>query len=308
MIVLMTSAISIRSVSKIFEDGNKALNTVSLEIPKGSFFALLGHNGAGKTTLIKSVSQLTTVTSGNILVNGKNIKSYGMDAKRAVGLVPQEFNCNPFHTVEQILYLFGGYQGLTRVQINKTMPMILEKLYLTEKRKTLFRSLSGGMKRAVTIARALIHEPDILFLDEPTAGVDVQIREGMWKFFKELNAKGLTIVLTTHHLNEAETLCKEMALINRGEIVVSGNIKTLLADQECALIKLMVDQLPSIDSLPGYLHKEGQKSLMCYLPKGKSLHDVFDELNQLGCRVASFEVAAGRLEQLIKDKMNRQST
>ena len=190
MISIMTNAISVKSVTKIFDDGNKALNNVDLIIPKGSFFALLGHNGAGKTTLIKSICQLTSINSGEILVKGKDLKLHSMAAKQAIGLVPQEFNCNPFHTVEQILYQFGGYQGLTKDKLDKKIPSLLENLYLTEKRKTLFRSLSGGMKRAVTIARALIHEPDILFLDEPTAGVDVEIREGMWKFFKALNKKG----------------------------------------------------------------------------------------------------------------------
>lgn len=300
-------AISIKSVSKVFEDGNQALNKVTLDIPKGSFFALLGHNGAGKTTLIKSICQLTSATSGDIFVNDKNLKQYSMAAKRAIGLVPQEFNCNPFHTVEQILYQFGGYQGLTRSEVDQRMPMILDKLYLTKKRQTLFRALSGGMKRAVTIARALIHEPDILFLDEPTAGVDVEIREGMWRYFKELNKKGLTIVLTTHYLEEAEKLCKQMALINRGKIIVTGDIQTLLADQECALIEMSIDKTPDVTLLPNYLRKKGRQGLICHLPKNKPIHDVFDELNKLGYRVNSFEVVAGRLEQLIKQSMNRQS-
>ena len=307
MISLMTNTISVKAVTKVFDDGNKALNEVDLNIPKGSFFALLGHNGAGKTTLIKSICQLTTITSGDILVNGKNLKTNSMYAKRKIGLVPQEFNCNPFHTVEQILYQFGGYQGLAKSELDKKIPALLENLYLSEKRKTLFRALSGGMKRAVTIARALIHEPDILFLDEPTAGVDVEIREGMWKFFKALNKKGLTIVLTTHYLEEAEQLCKEMALINRGKIIVSGEIKKLLADQESALIELVVNNMPDKDQLPPYLVKKGRKGLMCHLPKGMLIHDVFDALNKLGCRVESFEVVTGRLEQLLKQSMNRQA-
>ncbi|MEE2769866.1 MAG: ABC transporter ATP-binding protein [Pseudomonadota bacterium] len=303
----MTNAIAIESLTKVFEDGNKALNEVDLIIPKGSFFALLGHNGAGKTTLIKSICQLTSATSGDIWVKGKNLKNHSMYAKRAIGLVPQEFNCNPFHTVEQILYQFGGYQGLTKSQIDKKIPKLLENLYLTEKRKTLFRSLSGGMKRAVTIARALIHEPDILFLDEPTAGVDVEIREGMWRFFKALNKKGLTIVLTTHYLEEAEQLCKEMALINRGKIIITGEIKKLLADQECAIIELSVDHMPDVTKLPSYIHKKGRKGLRCHLPSNIPIHDVFDTLNKLGCRVDNFEVVAGRLEQLIKQSMNRKA-
>ena len=307
MISCMTHAISVKAVTKVFDDGNKALNEVDLIIPKGSFFALLGHNGAGKTTLIKSICQLTSITTGDIIVNGKNLKINSMYAKRRIGLVPQEFNCNPFHTVEQILYQFGGYQGLTKTELDKKIPALLDNLFLLEKRKTLFRALSGGMKRAVTIARALIHEPDILFLDEPTAGVDVEIREGMWKFFKALNKKGLTIVLTTHYLEEAERLCKEMALINRGKIIVSGEIKKLLADQESALIELTVDQLPKLDQLPCYLVKKGQKGLMCHLPKGKAMHDVFDELNELGCRVKSSEVVTGRLEQLLKQSMDRKA-
>ena len=307
MISPMTNTISVKAVSKVFEDGNKALNEVDLNIPKGSFFALLGHNGAGKTTLIKSICQLTTITSGDILVNGKNLKTNSMYAKRKIGLVPQEFNCNPFNTVEQILYQFGGYQGLTKEVLDKKIPVLLENLYLSEKRKTLFRALSGGMKRAVTIARALIHEPDILFLDEPTAGVDVEIREGMWKFFKALNKKGLTIVLTTHYLEEAEQLCKEMALINRGKIIISGEIKKLLGDQESALIELVVNNMPDKDQLPPYLIKKGRKGLMCHLPKGMAIHDVFDALNRLGCRVESFEVVTGRLEQLLKQSMDRRA-
>lgn len=303
----MTPAISIQSVNKVYDNSFQALKNVDLEIHEGSFYALLGHNGAGKTTLIKLVAQLSNITSGDILIHGQSIKTAQLFAKRKIGLVPQEFNCNPFAAVEDILFNFGGFQGVKRKDVLERMPELLERLYLTGKRKTQCRFLSGGMKRCLMIARALVHQPDILFLDEPTAGVDIEIRQEMWDFLRHLNQQGMTIVLTTHYLEEAERLCNDMALINQGEIVARGPIKTLLANQEEALIELAVTEVAADAALPPYIKMINAQCLHCALPKNMSLHDVFDQLAP-HCRVIRFEFLSSRLEQLMKQLTTRRRT
>jgi ABC-2 type transport system ATP-binding protein len=221
----MTYALQIEDLTKIYDDKKEALKGVSLSIKKGEFFALLGPNGAGKSTLIGTVCGLVKKTNGEVFVEGISVDSGNMKAKLHTGLVPQEFNFDIFATVENILYTQAGYYGISRTEAKEEIDILLKKLGLEDKRTTQSMKLSGGMKRRLMIARALVHKPTLLFLDEPTAGVDVELRNEMWKFLRELNASGVTIILTTHYLEEAEELCKRVAIIAQGEIKLIGTME-----------------------------------------------------------------------------------
>ncbi len=209
--------------------GTEALKGVSLTVPRGEFFAFLGPNGAGKTTLIGIMAGLTLKSSGKVEVCGVDIDAHPDKAKTFIGLVPQEFNFNIFEKVEDIVVNQAGYYGITRAEAKPKSDEILKQLGLWEKRESPAQTLSGGMKRRLMIARALIHEPEVLLLDEPTAGVDVELRRGMWEFLTKLNAAGTTIILTTHYLEEAEQLSHTVAIINKGEIITNEPTKGLLA-------------------------------------------------------------------------------
>mgnify|MGYP006053543321 FL=1 len=221
----MKHALSIKSLYKTYEGGKEAVKNLDLEILDGEFFALLGPNGAGKTTLIGVTCGLITKTKGKIIVHGHDIDTDGDNAKVRVGLVPQEINADIFTTVEDVLYVQAGYYGISRSEAKEQVEMLLTRLSLVDKRKSQVIELSGGMKRRLIIARALVHKPTLLFLDEPTAGVDVELRHDMWKFLEELNTSGVTIILTTHYLEEAEKLCKRLAIINHGEIKRIGTME-----------------------------------------------------------------------------------
>jgi len=225
----MAEALTITDVTKVYESGTKALKGVSLTIPEGDFFALLGPNGAGKTTLISIIAGLGRKTSGGVKVFGYSIDDASERAKTFIGLVPQEFNFNIFEKVIDIVTTQAGYYGIPRSKALQDAQTILTQLGLWEKRNEKAMSLSGGMKRRLMIARALIHHPKLLILDEPTAGVDVELRRSMWEFLRTMNASGTTIILTTHYLEEAEQLCRNVAIINRGEIVVHQPTAQLIA-------------------------------------------------------------------------------
>lgn len=220
----MSYALHIENLRKTYEDKKEALKGVSLSIKKGEFFALLGPNGAGKSTLIGVVCGLVQKTSGTVTVEGVSIDSGNMKSKLHTGLVPQEFNFDIFGTVENILFTQAGYYGISRVEAKPEIDILLKKLGLEDKRTAVSRTLSGGMKRRLMIARALVHKPTLLFLDEPTAGVDVELRNEMWVFLREINKSGVTIILTTHYLEEAEELCGRVAIIAKGEIKVIGTM------------------------------------------------------------------------------------
>lgn len=222
---MSTYALSINNLKKTYEGGKIALNGVTLHVNKGEFFALLGPNGAGKTTLIGITCGLVKKTEGKVIVEGHDIDTDGDNAKLNIGLVPQEFNADIFTKVEDILYVQAGYYGISRKEAKPQVEMLLEKLSLLDKRATTPMELSGGMKRRLLIARALVHKPTFLFLDEPSAGIDVELRQEMWKFLRELNESGVTIVLTTHYLEEAEKLCKRIAIIANGEIRRLGTME-----------------------------------------------------------------------------------
>ncbi|MDB5260590.1 MAG: transporter [Candidatus Nomurabacteria bacterium] len=221
----MKNALEIKSLKKIYEGGKQALKEVSLNVAEGDFFALLGPNGAGKTTLISITCGLVNKTEGKIIVQGHDIDIDGDIAKVHIGLVPQEYNADIFETVENVLYTQAGYYGISRSEAKEQIDMLLTKLSLEDKRKVQTIALSGGMKRRLMIARALVHKPTLLFLDEPTAGVDVELRHEMWKYLAELNKSGVTIILTTHYLEEAENLCRNIAIISNGEIKREGTME-----------------------------------------------------------------------------------
>ncbi len=221
----MKEALSIKGLRKTYDGGKEALKGVDFTVPEGGFFALLGPNGAGKSTLIGISCGLVNKTEGEVVIQGYNIDKDGDTAKLHVGLVPQEFNFSIFETVESILFTQAGYYGISRKDVAPQIDTLLKKLGLVEKRNVKSMTLSGGMKRRLMIARALVHKPTLLFLDEPTAGVDVELRLEMWQFLKELNESGVTIILTTHYLEEAEKLCKNIAIISNGEIKVRGTME-----------------------------------------------------------------------------------
>lgn len=225
----MKQALSIKGLKKTYDGGKEALKGVDFSVDDGDFFALLGPNGAGKSTLIGISCGLVTKTNGDVVIQGHNIDTDGDTAKLHVGLVPQEFNFSIFETVETILFTQAGYYGISRKEAAPQIDMLLTKLGLEEKRKVKSMTLSGGMKRRLMIARALVHKPKLLFLDEPTAGVDVELRLEMWDFLKELNAGGVTIILTTHYLEEAEKLCKHIAIISGGEIKTRGTMTEVMS-------------------------------------------------------------------------------
>lgn len=228
----MSDALTITNLTKRYENGTEALKGVSLTIPEGDFFALLGPNGAGKTTIIGITTGIVTKTSGEVSVFGTSLDESPDAAKAHIGVVPQEINFNIFEKPIDIVVNQGGYYGMSRSEALPRAHELLEKLGLSDKKEVVSRTLSGGMKRRLMIARALIHSPRLLILDEPTAGVDVELRRGMWDFLKTLTSDGVTILLTTHYLEEAEQLCKHVAIINKGAIVRNGLMSDLLSTQE----------------------------------------------------------------------------
>ncbi len=234
----MSKAIEIKNLTKTYASGTEALRGVSLDIAEGDFFALLGPNGAGKSTLIGIVSQLVNKTSGEVRVLGHDVSRESGDAKAVVGLVPQEFNFNIFEKVEDIIYNQAGYYGVSKKQAQPEVERLLKSLGLWDKRHSKSQDLSGGMKRRLMIARALAHKPKLLILDEPTAGVDIELRLEMWDFLRELNQSGVTIILTTHYLEEAEKLCRHIALIAKGEIKKMGTMEEVMGGESLETVYL----------------------------------------------------------------------
>jgi ABC-2 type transport system ATP-binding protein len=247
----MTPAVSVTNLRKTYSTGTEALKGVSLQVAEGDFFALLGPNGAGKTTLIGILCGLTTKSGGEASIFGASIDTDAVRAKTYIGLVPQEFNFNIFEKVLDIVTTQAGYYGIPRKEALQRAEPILKDLGLWEKRDEVSQKLSGGMKRRLLIARALIHDPRLLILDEPTAGVDVELRHSMWEFLKRRNSEGMTIVLTTHYLEEAEQLCKNVAMINRGEIVLNESMQELRARHgDARLEQIYLDLLKNDTKAP----------------------------------------------------------
>ena len=302
-------ALEIDQLRKTYAGGFEALKGVSLNVEKGDFYALLGPNGAGKSTTIGVISSLVNKTSGKVKIFGFDIDSDLERAKQNLGLVPQEFNFNPFETVEQIVLQQAGYYGVAKSLAKERAEKYLTKLDLWEKRKERARNLSGGMKRRLMIARALMHEPQLLILDEPTAGVDIELRRSMWEFLKEINSQqGITIILTTHYLEEAEMLCRNIGIINRGELIENTSMKALLSKLDVETFILDVDTEQTLPELEGVISQhEINGSLEIEIAKNKGLNHVFAQLSEQGVQVMSMRNKANRLEELFVSIVQQQS-
>ena len=296
----MTTAISIKDLHKTYSNGFIALNGISLEVGEGDFFALLGANGAGKSTTIGIIATLVKKTSGIVEVFGSNVDNNSYETKLDLGIVPQEVNFNHFEKVFDICVTQGGYYGLPRKLAEERSEKYLKQLGLWDKRELQGRQLSGGMKRRLLIARALIHEPRLLILDEPTAGVDIELRRSTWKFLQELNRAGTTIILTTHYLEEAESLCRNIAIIDKGEIVENTSMKALLKklDTETFILDCR-DDLQGLPTLDGFdLVQIDNHSLEVTLDKNQDINEVFKLLDQQDIKIKSMRNKTNRLEQL----------
>ena len=295
----MTVALDIKGLKKVYKNGVEAVKGIDLQVEQGDFFALLGPNGAGKSTTIGVIASLVNKTAGDVQVFGHSIDTALEDAKAELGLVPQEFNFSQFETLSQILVNQAGYYGVPRQEAHKRADKYLAQLGLLEKKDKQARTLSGGMKRRLMIARALMHEPKLLILDEPTAGVDIELRRSMWTFLREINEQGVTIILTTHYLEEAELLCKNIAIIDQGVIVENTTIKALLAklDKETFVLDLKMPVQP-VD-IDGYtFNLTDEHTLEVEVKKSQSLNEVFAQLSAQGNTVLSMRNKANRLEEL----------
>jgi ABC-2 type transport system ATP-binding protein len=292
-------ALSIRDLQKTYKSGVQALRGIDLDVDKGEFFALLGPNGAGKSTAIGIISSLVNKSSGTVTVLGHDLDSEPETVKSHIGLVPQEFNFNMFEQVVEIVLNQAGYYGIGRRAARERAEHYLNKLGLWEKRHTVARQLSGGMKRRLMIARALVHEPELLILDEPTAGVDIEIRRSMWDFLRETNQRGTTIILTTHYLEEAESLCRTVAIINNGEIVEHGDVNSLLVQLHTETFVLNVEGgLSDLPELPGYrLQRLDNSTLEVEVSKDQGINRLFGELSSRGVQVTSMRNKTNRLEE-----------
>jgi len=295
-----TSALVIKDLTKTYKTGIQALKGISLEVNKGDFFALLGPNGAGKSTAIGIISSLVNKTSGLVSIFDFDIDKERESAKSCIGLVPQEFNFNQFEIVEEILINQAGYYGISRRNVLKNTEYYLKKLVLWDKRKSMARDLSGGMKRRLMIARALVHEPKLLILDEPTAGVDLEIRRSMWDFLREMNSNGTTIILTTHYLEEAEQLCKNIAIIDQGEIIENTAMKELLATLHKETFVLNVNKsLNSAPDIKNYVTRFiDETTLEVDVSKEQTINDLFTELSKQDIKITSLRSKSNRLEEL----------
>ncbi|MFT7223473.1 MAG: ABC-2 type transport system ATP-binding protein [Cellvibrionaceae bacterium] len=296
----MTIALSIKDLKKVYASQFEALKGIDLQVEQGDFFGLLGPNGAGKSTIIGIICSLVLKTSGTVSIFGYDIDRDFSAAKNCIGVVPQEFNFNQFEKILDIVVNQAGYYGLPRKLARERAEKYLRQLGLWEKRSTPARSLSGGMKRRLMIARALVHEPKLLVLDEPTAGVDVELRRTMWQFLREINGRGTTIILTTHYLEEAEHLCRNLAIIDKGRIVEQSNVKDLLnrLDKEVFVFDLRAPlaEAPKMKNYQTTL--VDATTLEIELSKGNSLNQVFECLNDNNIEVTSMRNKTNRLEEL----------
>lgn len=294
-----TIALNIKGLNKVYKNGVEAVKNIDLEVQKGDFFALLGPNGAGKSTTIGVISSLVNKTAGQVEVFGHNIDTHIEAAKSELGLVPQEFNFSQFETLTQILVNQAGYYGVPRKLAHKRADKYLTQLGLLDKKDKQARTLSGGMKRRLMIARALMHEPKLLILDEPTAGVDIELRRSMWDFLRQINEQGVTIILTTHYLEEAELLCKNIAIIDSGIIVENTTIKALLAKLDKETFILDLKQPVQAVTLDGYqFSMVDDHTIEVEVAKAQGLNAVFSALTEQGNTVLSMRNKANRLEEL----------
>ena len=301
------TALNIDQLHKTYRNGFEALKGISLQVEAGDFFALLGPNGAGKSTAISILASLINKTSGRISVYDHDLDREREAAKRQIGLVPQEFNFNMWEPVVEILVNQAGYYGIPRKLAFTRAETYLKQLDLWDKRQTQARWLSGGMKRRLMIARALVHQPRLLILDEPTAGVDIEIRRSMWQFLRDINRQGTTIILTTHYLEEAESLCRNIAIINHGRIIEQTSMARLLSQLNTELFVLNLDKpVTTTPEIPGFgVTLQDAQTLEVEVLREQSMNDLFTHLSKQGISVLSMRNKQNRLEQLFIDLLDR---
>ena len=300
-------ALEIKSLSKIYESGTEALKGIDLVVEEGDFYALLGPNGAGKSTTIGIITSLVNKTAGSVSVFGYDIDKDLVRAKQQIGLVPQEFNFNQFETLQQICVNQAGYYGVPRKEATKRAEKYLTMLELWEKRNDKAGRLSGGMKRRLMIARALMHEPKLLILDEPTAGVDIDVRRSMWEFLKKLNAEGTTIILTTHYLEEAEMLCRNIGIIQSGEVIENTSMKALLSKLQAETFILDVNLNGKLPDLRDYdFEMTDEQTLEIRVQRDQGLNDIFEQLSKQNIQVLSMRNKANRLEELFMELTHKE--
>ena len=299
----MEKALEIIKLNKVYRNNVRALHNISLSVDKGDFFAFLGPNGAGKSTVIGIISSLVTITSGRVNILGENIQENPDFAKRNIGLVPQEYNLCQFIPIEETMVNVGGYFGLTRKEAENRTNVLFNQLGIWDKRKNTPRELSGGMKRRLMIARAMIHNPNILILDEPTAGVDTELRLTMWDFFQEINDQGTTIILTTHYLEEAERLCKNLAIIHKGNIIQNSSMSDIfkIKKKHTYIIKTLEDLESTIDSQGYSFKKIDAKTCEVTAEEDLSVTDIIEKLRSININVVNIISKRNRLEELFLD-------
>ncbi|MGX7024637.1 ABC transporter ATP-binding protein [Vagococcus hydrophili] len=295
----MSEALEIKGLKKKYATGVEALKGIDLTVTDGDFYALLGPNGAGKSTTIGIITSLVNKTAGQVKVFGYDIDTELVQAKQQIGLVPQEFNFNPFETVQQIVVNQAGYYGVSRKEALERSEKYLKQSDLWGKRDVRARMLSGGMKRRLMIARALMHEPKLLILDEPTAGVDIELRRDMWQFLRELNEAGTTIILTTHYLEEAEMLCRNIGIIQSGELIENTSMKELLSKLQSETFILDLEATGKQPKIKGYVTTmDDEATLAVEVNKDQGMNDVFTQLTEQGIKVLSMRNKSNRLEEL----------
>lgn len=295
----MTYALEIKGLKKKYATGVEALKGIDLSVEEGDFYALLGPNGAGKSTTIGIITSLVNKTSGKVNVFDYDLDTDLVSAKQQIGLVPQEFNFNPFETVQQIVVNQAGYYGVPRKEALKRSEKYLKQSNLWEKRNVRARMLSGGMKRRLMIARALMHEPRLLILDEPTAGVDIELRREMWGFLRELNESGTTIILTTHYLEEAEMLCRNIGIIQSGELIENTSMKSLLSKLQFETFIFDLEPYEQQPVITGFTHAfTDEQTLEVEVVRDQGINDLFKQLSQQGIKVLSMRNKSNRLEEL----------
>ena len=296
----MEKALEISNLKKIYKGGLVALKGIDLNVNKGDFFALLGPNGAGKSTTIGIISSLVKKTSGNVKLLGIDIDKNHSLAKKKLGVVGQEVNFNQFEKVGNIILNQAGYHGINMKKAMENTEHFMKRLDIWDRRDEVARTLSGGMKRRVMVAKALVNNPELLILDEPTAGVDLELRRSLWQFLIDINKLGTTIILTTHYLEEAERLCKNIAIIDQGEIVENSGMQELLSRLEAETFVLdLGSELKNIPQLDGFTFKQNNpKQLIVTIKKNQNLNSVFTELSNRQVNVISMRNETGRLEEL----------
>ena len=303
----MSYALEIDNLKKIYSGGTEALKGISLKVNEGDFYALLGPNGAGKSSTIGIIGTLVTKSSGNVKIFGIDLDENVAQAKSKLGVVSQEINFSQFEKVLDIVTTQAGFYGIKKSIAQPKVEKMLKRLGLWDKRHDQARTLSGGFKRRLMIAKALIHEPKLLILDEPTAGVDIELRREMWDFLKEINSNGTTIILTTHYLEEAEQLCRNIGIIDHGEIVVDTSMKELLRKLDVQGFVLdLEDPLKEVPTIKDYsLRLEDPLTLIAAVNKEKSINNLFDELNKLNIKVKSMRNESNRLEELFIEMVKK---